>query len=380
MGALTTVVRNDAVDLTVISEYDGVLVSPGPGTPADAGASMDVIRACAAAGVPMLGICLGHQALAEVFGAVVSHAPELMHGKTSLVSHDGDSVLAGLPSPFTATRYHSLAVENPTVPGHPRGHVHHRQRHHHGVAPQRAAAQRRAIPPGVGAHRGRAPPAGELARGVRDARCRGALGGAEPARSQVAEHRPALTLSQALPQLGFAVPATARFRFRSPANGRALARSQLRLTQEVTEMKTWNDVADPDGVRRALQEVRAQRKGNRTERGSRRAPRSERRTHVGADRGRPWGDQAGGPQETPSGSARQAIAALQNAASDSASAAALVVACLGGGRTQRTDPSRWRRTDARTRWSGKIVSTLLPPARSWSICVGEVGAPVERME
>ncbi|NYI39980.1 aminodeoxychorismate/anthranilate synthase component II [Demequina lutea] len=116
MGALTTVVRNDAVDLTVIPQYDGVLVSPGPGIPANAGASMDVIRGCAAAGVPMLGICLGHQALAEVFGAVVSHAPELMHGKTSLISHEGGSVLAGLPSPFTATRYHSLAVEPPTVP------------------------------------------------------------------------------------------------------------------------------------------------------------------------------------------------------------------------------------------------------------------------
>ncbi len=116
MGALTTVVRNDAVDLTVIPRYDGVLVSPGPGTPADAGASMDVIRACAAAGVPMLGVCLGHQALAEVFGAVVSHAPELMHGKTSLVLHNGGSVLVGLPSPFTATRYHSLTVEPQTVP------------------------------------------------------------------------------------------------------------------------------------------------------------------------------------------------------------------------------------------------------------------------
>ena len=116
MGATTTVVRNDAVDLTVIPKYDGVLVSPGPGTPANAGSSMDVIRACAAAGVPMLGICLGHQALAEVFGAVVSHAPELMHGKTSLVSHEGGSVLTGLPSPFTATRYHSLAVEPATVP------------------------------------------------------------------------------------------------------------------------------------------------------------------------------------------------------------------------------------------------------------------------
>ena len=77
---------------------------------------MDAIRQCAEYGIPMLGICLGHQALAEVFGGVVSHAPELMHGKTSEVTHHGDSVLTGLPSPFTATRYHSLAVENPTVP------------------------------------------------------------------------------------------------------------------------------------------------------------------------------------------------------------------------------------------------------------------------
>ena len=116
MGADTYVVRNDAVDLESIAEYDGVLVSPGPGNPAEAGASMDAIRACARLGVPMLGVCLGHQALAEVYGGVVSHAPELMHGKTSQVEHTGDSVLVGLPSPFTATRYHSLAVEPPTVP------------------------------------------------------------------------------------------------------------------------------------------------------------------------------------------------------------------------------------------------------------------------
>jgi para-aminobenzoate synthetase component 2 len=117
MGADTVVVRNDAVETAgPVADYDGVLISPGPGTPAEAGASMEVIRACAKDGVPMLGVCLGHQALAEVYGGVVSHAPELMHGKTSKVEHDGASVLAGLPSPFTATRYHSLAVEPDTVP------------------------------------------------------------------------------------------------------------------------------------------------------------------------------------------------------------------------------------------------------------------------
>ncbi|WP_062531297.1 aminodeoxychorismate/anthranilate synthase component II [Demequina rhizosphaerae] len=117
MGAETVVVRNDAVaQAGDVTDYDGVLISPGPGTPAEAGSSMDVIRRCAETGTPMLGICLGHQALAEVYGGVVSHAPELMHGKTSDVTHAGDSVMDGLPSPFTATRYHSLAVENPTVP------------------------------------------------------------------------------------------------------------------------------------------------------------------------------------------------------------------------------------------------------------------------
>ncbi|NTW38654.1 MAG: aminodeoxychorismate/anthranilate synthase component II [Cellulomonadaceae bacterium] len=117
LGAQTVVVRNDAVPpLAERTEYDGVLISPGPGTPRAAGQSMDVIADCAATGLPMLGVCLGHQALAEVFGATVTHAPELMHGKTSQVTHDGAGVLAGLPSPFTATRYHSLAVVESTVP------------------------------------------------------------------------------------------------------------------------------------------------------------------------------------------------------------------------------------------------------------------------
>jgi para-aminobenzoate synthetase component II len=116
LGAETVVVRNDAVPpLAERTGFDGVLVSPGPGTPAEAGASIQVIRDCAATGLPMLGVCLGHQALGEVFGGTVTHAPELMHGKTSLVEHDGQGVLAGLPSPFTATRYHSLAVVDGTV-------------------------------------------------------------------------------------------------------------------------------------------------------------------------------------------------------------------------------------------------------------------------
>ena len=117
LGADTVVVRNDAVPpLPERTGFDGVLVSPGPGTPQDAGASMQVIRDCAATRTPMLGVCLGHQALGVVFGATVTHAPELMHGKTSQVEHEGHGVLAGLPSPFTATRYHSLAVVPSTVP------------------------------------------------------------------------------------------------------------------------------------------------------------------------------------------------------------------------------------------------------------------------
>ena len=115
LGAQADVVRNDAVPSPADrAGYDGVLVSPGPGTPADAGASLDVIRDCAAAGTPMLGVCLGHQALGEAFGGLVTHAPELMHGKTSLIEHGGGGVLDGLPSPFTATRYHSLAVVDGT--------------------------------------------------------------------------------------------------------------------------------------------------------------------------------------------------------------------------------------------------------------------------
>jgi para-aminobenzoate synthetase component II len=116
LGAECDVLRNDAVGTEDAVGYDGVLLSPGPGTPAEAGISPDMVRWCAKEAKPMLGVCLGHQALGEVFGGTVTHAPELMHGKTSLVRHDGEGVLEGLPAPFTATRYHSLAVVAETVP------------------------------------------------------------------------------------------------------------------------------------------------------------------------------------------------------------------------------------------------------------------------
>ena len=116
LGAECTVIRNDAVTAEEASKYDGVLISPGPGTPEKAGISVEMIKYCAQNSIPLFGVCLGHQAIGVAFGATVSRAPELLHGKTSQVHHQGGGVLANLPSPFTATRYHSLAVERDTVP------------------------------------------------------------------------------------------------------------------------------------------------------------------------------------------------------------------------------------------------------------------------
>jgi para-aminobenzoate synthetase component 2 len=116
LGAECEVVRNDAVSPVDAVDFDGVLVSPGPGTPEEAGVSMAMIEACAERAQPMLGVCLGHQALGVVMGATVGRAPELLHGKTSRVTHDGTGVLEGLPDPFTATRYHSLTIEPATLP------------------------------------------------------------------------------------------------------------------------------------------------------------------------------------------------------------------------------------------------------------------------
>jgi para-aminobenzoate synthetase component 2 len=120
LGAETDVVRNNAFEAADtadrIADYDAVLLSPGPGTPAAAGVSIDVVHAALAADKPLLGVCLGHQAIAEALGATVTHADELMHGKTSKVEHDDSAFYDGVPQPFTATRYHSLAVVDETVP------------------------------------------------------------------------------------------------------------------------------------------------------------------------------------------------------------------------------------------------------------------------
>jgi para-aminobenzoate synthetase component 2 len=116
LGAQCTVVRNDEIEVSEASNYDGVLISPGPGTPERAGVSVAMVHYCAQKKIPLFGVCLGHQAIGVAFGAIVSQAPELLHGKTSQVFHRGIGVLTDIPSPFNATRYHSLAVERSTVP------------------------------------------------------------------------------------------------------------------------------------------------------------------------------------------------------------------------------------------------------------------------
>ena len=120
LGAAPVVRRNDEIDpaelADLLQDVDGVLVSPGPGTPERAGVSVAAIRACAGSGTPLLGVCLGHQAIGIAWGGIVEHAPELLHGKTSLVHHDGDALLAGLPDPFVATRYHSLSIRPGSLP------------------------------------------------------------------------------------------------------------------------------------------------------------------------------------------------------------------------------------------------------------------------
>lgn len=120
LGVNAQVWRNDDPRLSdpdaIAADFDGILLSPGPGTPERAGASIALVQACAAARTPLLGVCLGHQAIGVAFGGTVDRAPELLHGKTSIVHHTDAGVLQGLPEPFTATRYHSLTILPETLP------------------------------------------------------------------------------------------------------------------------------------------------------------------------------------------------------------------------------------------------------------------------
>jgi anthranilate synthase/aminodeoxychorismate synthase-like glutamine amidotransferase len=118
LGAEVRVVRNDelSAEAAIALSPERIVISPGPGTPDQAGITLDLIRR-AKGRIPVLGVCLGHQALGQAFGGEVRRAPKLMHGKTSQIHHDGRSVFARLPDPFTATRYHSLVVERDSVPG-----------------------------------------------------------------------------------------------------------------------------------------------------------------------------------------------------------------------------------------------------------------------
>ncbi len=117
LGAATEVVRNDAITVeeAVARGREGVVISPGPCTPNEAGVCVDFVKAAPPA-LPILGVCLGHQAIAQAFGGEIVRAREIVHGKTSAIGHDGEGVFAGLPSPFQATRYHSLAVAADTLP------------------------------------------------------------------------------------------------------------------------------------------------------------------------------------------------------------------------------------------------------------------------
>jgi anthranilate synthase component 2 len=119
LGAETRVIRNDAITAAeaIALQPQAVLLSPGPCTPNEAGVCLDLIAAAAAVRLPLLGVCLGHQSLGQAFGGTVVRAPQVMHGKNSAMTHDGTGIFAGLPSPFEATRYHSLIVREDDLPG-----------------------------------------------------------------------------------------------------------------------------------------------------------------------------------------------------------------------------------------------------------------------
>ncbi len=118
LGAETAVERNDAATVTALleSEPDGLVVSPGPGVPSDAGISVEAVKRFAEAGIPVFGVCLGHQSIGEAYGGKTVRARSIMHGKTSPIEHDAAGIFEGLPQPFDATRYHSLVVEEASLP------------------------------------------------------------------------------------------------------------------------------------------------------------------------------------------------------------------------------------------------------------------------
>ncbi|CAB4736494.1 unannotated protein [freshwater metagenome] len=116
LGATTTVVRNDELNAVNYSDYDGILISPGPGHPSEAAGTLDAIKFATENSKPLLGICLGHQAIGEIFGGTVDRAPELLHGKISNIHHTETGIFQGIPQDYVAIRYHSLAIEEVGFP------------------------------------------------------------------------------------------------------------------------------------------------------------------------------------------------------------------------------------------------------------------------
>jgi para-aminobenzoate synthetase component 2 len=116
LGAVTHVVKNEEIEPKYCQNFDGVVISPGPGNPQNAGASIDVVKYCDRREIPILGICLGLQVIGATYGAKISSAPELLHGRTSEILHDGTDLFKDIPNNFIATRYHSLAIESDSVP------------------------------------------------------------------------------------------------------------------------------------------------------------------------------------------------------------------------------------------------------------------------
>jgi para-aminobenzoate synthetase component 2 len=116
LGATTVVVKNDAIDPDFCKNFAGVVISPGPGNPQNAGVSIDAVKYCDDAGIPILGICLGLQVIGAAYGAKISSAPELLHGRTSEIAHNGTDLFKDIPNNFIATRYHSLAIEPDSIP------------------------------------------------------------------------------------------------------------------------------------------------------------------------------------------------------------------------------------------------------------------------